>query len=119
MSEHWGYHLVLDCAGCDKPLIMDEKNIRDFLEDLLKVTDMKAWGEPVVANLQDCEEHIKGYSAVQLIHTSSITCHFADSTGGAYIDVFSCKTFDPSMVIDCVQRFFNPESVADTYLMRG
>lgn len=118
-NEVWGYHLVLDCAKCDKNKIGDELNIRAFLTDLLRVTDMKAWGEPVIANLQNCEDHIKGFSAVQLIHTSSITCHFSDATGDSYIDVFSCKMFDVETVKSCVEQFFTPEKMIDRFLTRS
>ena len=114
----WGYHLVLDCARCNKDCIKSEDNIRAFLSDLLVKTDMKPWGDPIIANLQDCEDHIKGYSAVQLIHTSSITCHFSDMTGDSYIDVFSCKDFDVDSVIKCIENFFAPENIIQTLIHR-
>lgn len=117
-SSSWGYHLMLDCKSCDKSKIASEDTIRDFIKDLLLTTDMKAWGEPIIANLQDCEDHIKGFSAVQLIHTSSITCHFSDQTGDSYIDVFSCKEFDIEKVKDCVSRYFSPQHMKSTFLLR-
>lgn len=118
MTTAWGYHLILDCARCNKDKIKDETNIRAFITNLLLTTDMKAWGEPIIANLQNCEEHIKGFSVVQLIHTSSITGHFSDMTGDCYIDVFSCKPFNVSDVEYCVSRFFSPENIKSNFITR-
>lgn len=115
----WGYHLMLDCTGCDKDAIKSEEHIRNFFTKLLQVADMKKLGEPKFENLQEGEDtQLFGISAVQLIHTSSITCHFVDSTGEVYFDLFSCKTFDPHAVVECFREFFAPVTVHPTYLIR-
>ena len=35
---------------------------------------------------------------VQLIETSLISGHFANDTNSAYLDIFSCKGYDPAVV---------------------
>lgn len=50
----------------------------------------------------------KGYTLVQLIETSNITCHFVEETNDMYLDVFSCKAFDKEDVEDVVQNYFKP-----------
>jgi len=117
--KSWGYHLMLDCTDCDRVAIKSEAHIRLFFDKLLKVADMKKLGEPKFENLQEGEDtHLFGISAVQLINTSSITCHFADNTGEVYFDLFSCKTFDPHAIIACFREFFSPATVHPTYLIR-
>jgi len=55
---------------------------------------MKKLGELKIENLQTGDKNLFGCSVTQLIHTSSITGHFFDLSGDAYIDIFSCKEFN-------------------------
>lgn len=118
-NKYWGYHLALDCAGCNIDKIKDSENIVSFLNELISVTGMQKWGEPLIQNLQEGPEHIRGISAVQLISTSSITCHFCDYTGEAYIDFFSCKSFLLDAVVACTQKYFEPRHIKQQYLIRN
>ena len=43
---------------------------------------------------------------VQLIETSLISAHFANLTNAVYLDVFSCKVYDPEVVQTFAQRYF-------------
>jgi hypothetical protein len=43
---------------------------------------------------------------VQLIETSLISAHFANLTHTVYLDVFSCKTYDPEVVRQFSQTSF-------------
>ena len=118
MKKYWGYHLMLDCSNCNKKKIKSETNIRNFLEELLKVAKMKKLGDPVIENLQTGDEKLHGFSAVQLIHTSSITCHFMDLSGDAYIDLFSCKEFDIDAISECVESYFAPKRINKHFILR-
>jgi S-adenosylmethionine/arginine decarboxylase-like enzyme len=44
---------------------------------------------------------------VQLIETSNITAHFVEENNSMYLDVFSCKDFDPQVVEEAVKEFFD------------
>ena len=80
---------------------------------------MVAYGEPNIAYLPTPNRpECSGWSAVQLIYTSSITCHFADDSGDFYLDIFSCKKFEKDIVIEYVKQYFSPFSVKDKYLLR-
>ena len=120
MSEYWGYHLVLDCKNGRKLNEDSEEDIRTFIKELVDKIDMVAYGEPNIAYLPTpSRPECSGWSVVQLIYTSSITCHFADDSGDFYLDVFSCKIFDVDVVIDYVQQYFSPSTVKQTYLLRS
>ena len=41
------------------------------------------------------EGEVEGWSAMQFIETSSITIHADEFSGRCFIDVFSCRPFDP------------------------
>ena len=118
MSKYWGYHLILDCAACDKEKIKSKENIIAFNKELIKRIDMTAHGEPIVEYFAEHDITKAGYSLLQLIVTSNIAGHFIDSSGDAYFDIFSCKSFDNQTVIDTIREYFNPVNINHTFLTR-
>lgn len=107
MPEAFGQHLVVDIAGCNGR-ISDRDAIAAFAADLVKAIDMKAYGAPWIEHFGHDLPKASGYTLVQLIETSNITAHFCDHSGEAYIDVFSCKSFDESAALDVIDRHFEP-----------
>jgi len=116
MGQYWGYHLVLDCAGCDHDAIGDYDNIYKFTKQLVKDIDMVAYGEPQIVNFGSGNK--AGYTLVQLIETSNICAHFVNENDTMYLDVFSCKSYDDQVVIDLVKKYFGATSVRASYLTR-
>lgn len=114
--KFWGYHLILDCKACDVGKIKDAKNIEAFVKALVPGIDMKAYGEPLIEHFAEGE--VGGYSLVQLIETSSITGHFVDQNGDAYLDIFSCKSFNLETAKGYIQEYFSPKQIRATYLTR-
>lgn len=107
----WGIHLILDCGDCNRKAITNRTTIEEFSKELVKAIDMVAYGQPKVVHFADHDEEKAGYTLVQLIETSNITAHFCDKSGDGYIDVFSCKDFDPQIVINVVRNYFGPGSI--------
>jgi len=118
MSDYWGYHLILDCKACNIDRITSYDNIKSFITSLVSDIDMVVYGAPVIEHFATHDPMKAGYSLVQLIETSSITGHFVDLTGDAYIDIFSCKPYDIEVALDCVKSYFNPTTIRTTYLTR-
>jgi S-adenosylmethionine/arginine decarboxylase-like enzyme len=118
MSKYWGYHLVLDCAGCDHAAITNGENIRTFTKELVKRIDMVAYGDPIIEHFATHDPEKAGYSMVQLIETSNICAHFVDKDDTMYLDVFSCKPFSNDVVMECVKEFFGAQTQRMTYLTR-
>lgn len=115
-TKVWGWDMILDIAGCDLGLITDPHNIKLFARELVERIDMKAYGEPQIVNFGS--EDKAGYTLVQLIETSNITAHFSNDSCCAFIDVFSCKPFDKNVVVQVVNKYFNPDCVSHTLLER-
>lgn len=117
-KAYWGYHLILNCRGCDTAKITDRENLATFVKELVKRIDMQAYGEPVLEHFATHCPEAAGYSLVQLIETSSITGHFVDINGDSYLDIFSCKDFSIEKAKDVVNEFLNPESIQVFFLTR-
>ena len=52
------------------------------------------------------DEKVAGFSMSQFIETSMISAHFANQTNTTYLDVFSCKYYDPKTVEEFAKGFF-------------
>ncbi len=118
MAQYWGYHLVLDCKGCDTKKVTSRDNINDFIKILVKEINMKAYKEPIIEHFATHNPDAAGFSFVQLIETSAITGHLVDKNGDAYIDIFSCKEFDIEIVKKVLNTFFTPKKIKITFLTR-
>ena len=112
----WGKHLILDAAGCSPKMIGSSPVITNFAKTLVKRIDMVAFGEPQVVMFGSGNK--KGYTLVQLIETSNITAHFVEENNSMYLDVFSCKDFDPIVVKETVEEFFEAKQMNLKVLMR-
>ncbi len=109
---------MLDCSSCDREAVRDAEAIRGFCADLVSSIGMVAYGDPVLEHFATHLPEAAGYSLVQLIETSAVTGHFCDASGDAYLDVFSCKDFDPTVAVDVVRRHFHPKLVRRIDLCR-
>ena len=112
----WGYHLILDCSRCIPLRIRNKNNIITFAKHLVKKIDMVPFGEPQVQHFGTGNK--AGYTLVQLIETSNITAHFVEETNDIYLDVFSCKPFEPNDVETVVNEFFAPTTKSAMFVVR-
>ena len=104
-QDYWGIASAIDIYNCDHEKIRDPDYIHRFVVELCELIDMKRFGETIVVHFGE-DERVAGYSMVQLIETSLISAHFANMTNTVYLDVFSCKTYDPQRVRELAQDFF-------------
>lgn len=116
-EEAWGLATNVDLYGCKPEIIRDAEKIKQFVIELCEIIDMKRFGETQVVHFGP-NEKVAGYSMTQLIETSLISGHFANSSNAAYIDVFSCKGYDPEIVADYAKKFFEAESVKINVVLR-
>ena len=118
MSKYWGYHLMLDCSGCNHEGITNRDNIYNFTKELVKRIDMVAYGEPVIEHFATHDPAKAGFSMVQLIETSNIAMHSVDRDNTMYLDVFSCKPFSNDVVVATVEEFFGAQNIRLNYITR-
>jgi len=107
--EVWGIASSIDIYDCDPELIRSAEHIQQFVIDLCELIEMKRFGETQIVHFGE-DEKVAGYSMTQLIETSLISAHFANLTNATYLDVFSCKPYDPEVVRAFCQEYFKGQS---------
>ena len=101
----WGMATSIDLHSCNSKTIRSEEKIREFVKKLIDLIDMKAFGETQIFHFGE-DEKVAGFSITQLIETSLISGHFANLTNNVYLDIFSCKEYDPKVVAEFAKKFF-------------
>ena len=117
-AHAFGWELILDLYHCDPERIRSKDAIIRFVVELCDRIEMVRYGEPFVERFGLNKAETAGYSLVQLIETSSITAHFAELTNSVYLNVFSCKAYDPHLVRDFAKEFFCARDVTERFIER-
>jgi S-adenosylmethionine/arginine decarboxylase-like enzyme len=114
----WGYLTCLDCMRCNPDVIRSIPLINEYIEKLIELIDMKAYGDPKIVDFGEDAE-VKGITFVQLIETSLISGHLINQSNNACIDIFSCKPYDAIKARDFTQEFFKCHSIMHRLMERG
>jgi len=100
----WGMMAVIDLHDCDRERLADPETIRMFVSEVVPSIGMVAHGPTLLERFGEGE--LEGWSAMQFIETSSLTIHADEFSGRCYVDVFSCKPFDPEVAAGIALRYF-------------
>ena len=119
----YGYELILDLHDCDVATF-NRESIDAYFQTLCKAIDMvkceRYWWDDVgvAAEEQQTSPHTKGTSAVQFILTSSIVIHTLDLMGAVYVNIFSCKEFDPATAKGVTVDWFKAKTCREHFIER-
>ena len=113
----WGLLTSIDLHHCNPEIIRDAEAIKLYVDKLCQIIEMKRYGDTQVVNFGE-EERVAGFSMTQLIETSLISGHFANQSNAAYIDIFSCKYYDPQVAADFTQQYFQAKDITIHYILR-
>lgn len=113
----WGLSSSTDLYGCNPAFIRSPAKIRQFVLELCDLIKMKRHGDTIIQRFGDGS--LEGYSMFQFIETSSITAHFDETENRAFIDIFSCKSFDPEVAAQFSKEFFEAKEMKLTALERA
>jgi hypothetical protein len=100
----WGLSTAVDLRDCDSAAIRDAAGIEAFVVRLCARLGVRRFGSCQIVHFG--EGRVAGYSMTQLIETSLVSGHFVDATNRAYLDVFSCKGYDPAVVAAVAREAF-------------
>lgn len=119
----YGYELILDLHRCNTSTF-NRGSIEGFFTELCDLIEMEKcevhfWDDvDVPIDEQQTDPQTKGTSAVCFILTSTIVIHTLDLLGTVYVNIFSCKTFDPSVATEFAINWFNGEIENSNFLER-
>lgn len=115
-TNAWGLLTSVDLYECNPKTIRNAAAIKRYVDELCELIEMKQFGETQIVNFGE-DEKVAGYSMVQLIETSLISGHFANKNNSAYIDIFSCKYYEPSVAVEFTKKFFESKEVKMHYIL--
>jgi S-adenosylmethionine/arginine decarboxylase-like enzyme len=91
----WGMLAAIDLHGCERGRLADPDVIRRFMPILIDTIGMRAHGGLFLDRFGDGT--LEGWSAMQFIESSSITLHADEVDRRCFVDIFSCRPFDPDV----------------------
>lgn len=113
----FGWQLRMELAGCNTTALEDPVALATWAEMLVKEIGMEAYGNPIIDRFGVGD--LEGYTLVQRLTTSAMVLH-CDPPDGAFIDVFSCRFFDPYAALRfCIGYFRATAATADFTERRG
>jgi S-adenosylmethionine/arginine decarboxylase-like enzyme len=115
-GKAWGLSTAVDLQDCRPDTIRDPEHIKAYVMALCELIGMNRYGDCQIVHFG--EGRVAGYSMIQLIETSLISGHFANETNRAYLDIFSCKGYDPAVVEAFSKRFFGARTSTSSVTLR-
>ena len=119
----YGKELILDLQDCN-PKTFTRKVIKNYMKTLCLAIDMERadlyfWDDyRVPVEERQTEDHLVGTSAIQFITTSNVTIHTLDVLKKVFINLFSCKDFDSTVVEEISEKCFRGVVVKSTEIER-
>lgn len=116
-NESWGLSTSINLYACNPNSIRNAEKIKQFVFELCDRTGMKRFGECQIVDFGSNDE-VAGFSMTQLIDSSLISAHFANKTNRIFLDVFSCKYYEPEKVAEFAKYFFEAKDYTLVYTFR-
>jgi len=105
----WGQLMSINLYDCNPLLLKSPKKLREFCLQLCHNINMIPHGQAIIKKFG--KGKLNGYSLMQFIETSTITIHLDEFNLRAFIDIFSCKTFDKIIAKKFSKSFFQAKRV--------
>jgi len=114
---HYGLELIMDLKGCNLDDLSKSKLSKFFVE-LCDLIDMKRHGKPIFWEDHSNIPHLRGISGIQFIETSNVVCHPLPLLNAAYINIFSCKSFNTNEALKFCKKYWGATSETHTVITR-
>jgi S-adenosylmethionine decarboxylase len=116
-KQAWGLLASVDLHKCNPQSIRDPQKIKEFILALCDRIDMVRHGECLIERFGSGD--LEGYSVFQFIETSCVSAHFDEKIdNAAYLDIFSCKYFNPFEASEFAKEFFEAKDYNLSYTLR-
>tara|TARA_Y100000591_G_scaffold14284_1_gene10828 strand:- start:77 stop:460 length:384 start_codon:yes stop_codon:yes gene_type:complete len=112
-------HLLLRAEVNNCPSEPQLSLVLIWMKKLIKSIDMNLLQGPNIAYIDQLGN--RGITCMALIETSHIVLHIWDEQdpGIFQLDVYSCKSFDVNIVVDCLKNDFDVAKIEYKYLDRN
>lgn len=114
----FGSLLIFDLKNCLTNHLSTKEILQYFINNLIKIMDMKAIGDTIFEYFEPNEFNIEndlvGFSITQIISMSSITMHICEGSKNVYLDIFTCCNINDDIlkkINNLIQYIFNPNTI--------
>ena len=104
-------HVIIDGYGGDPDQLSDENVVRVILDRYPDMMGMTKITQPKVLEYRGTKPEDWGVSGYVMIAESHISMHTFPERGLVWADIFSCKDFDPTPVLEDFKRRFGLQTL--------
>ena len=115
----YGPHLVIDAYVCDPAVLGSLSAIYHLLDTLPDLIGMSKIRPPFVQQHLASPDPEWGITGDVIISTSHCAIHTYPVRGVAFLDVFSCRSFDTDQAMEFVREALRPATMDTELLQRG
>jgi S-adenosylmethionine decarboxylase len=112
-------HVIIDGYGGDPDQLSDENEVRVILDRYPEMMGMSKITQPKVIRYKGTKPEDWGVSGYVMIAESHISLHTFPERRLVWADIFSCKDFDATAVLEDLKRRFGLEQMDVTTLERN
>ena len=115
-ADTYGLHLTLRaCEIENRSALADPVTVDRFLVTLVATIGMTVLAGPLVG-VDSGPPELAGVSGVVILSESHAAIHTYPAVGEAFVDLFSCRSFDPRAVTTMICAFFGGHRVKEPVL---
>jgi S-adenosylmethionine decarboxylase len=100
-------HVIIDGHGGDPDQLSDENVVRVILDEVPNMMGMSKITQPKVLRYTGSKPEDWGVSGFVMIAESHISMHTFPERGLVWADVFSCKDFDATPILEEIKKRFS------------
>lgn len=109
----YGVHLTMRIANVeDRVALNDEHAVAVFLINLVGHLGMRVLAGPLTGREDGPPDH-EGCSGVVILYESHAAIHTYPCVGEAFIDIFSCRPFDPVLAEEMISNHFGVYTIVE------
>jgi S-adenosylmethionine decarboxylase len=116
-EDSYGFHLMMRVAQVERRgALADPDTIADFLRSLVSRVGMSILAGPLVETEHGGPDRF-GVSGVVILRESHAAVHTYPELGQAFLDVFSCRSFEPGVLTCVTTEFFGRFNVVESHML--
>ena len=106
-TRSWGAHTMIDLHKCSYSIVRSTWDMNAFIQRVCSFIGVTQLGSPNTIYHQSGYGYTSGYTAMQHAngHTD-IVVRVNEHNDNVFVDVFSCKAYEPHQLANLAQDFF-------------